>query len=100
MTSNQIEIYRRIESEQARLVQLDPCFQKRKIGRGNDYAGVDKLFAIDFRYDADHSIVIPVIIVHESSSQQRDEVRQNGSIATRHRHINYHISSLSGSGPS
>src|SRR6185369_9722753 len=83
MLSNQIKVNLRIESDQSRLIQLDSCFQKRQIGTRDDHAGVDKLFAINFRYDPNHRIVIPEFIGHESPPRQSGAALRDASLSIR-----------------
>src|SRR5205085_12105253 len=94
MFSHQLEIDRWIESEKSSLIQPDACFQKRQIRTRDNYAGVDKLLAVHFWYDANHSVVIPELIGHESPPQRSGEARRDASSGNRRKLVSCPPSTL------
>src|SRR6185436_17874222 len=83
MLSHQLQINRRIERQQSRLIQLDPRLQKRQLRTRDDHARVNKLLAVHFRYDPNYSIVIPEFTGHESPPRRSCEAPRDASLGNR-----------------
>ncbi len=81
--AHEVEVNVWVEGEEAGLIQLNPRFQKRQLRTRDDYARIDKLFAVYFRYDANHRIVIPELVGHESPPQRSGEAPRFASSNNR-----------------
>src|SRR4051794_36622801 len=64
MPPNGVEIHRRIQSAQARLIELHAGLQDFLLAAPEDDAHIDELLSLHARDDADHRVVIRAMSVH------------------------------------
>src|SRR6186713_2346561 len=70
MPPYRIEVYRRIEHADTRLIELDARQQETLLLAPENHAHVDELLPLDTRYDADHRVVIRAWSVHVSPPRE------------------------------
>src|SRR5262245_517592 len=74
--SNHIQVNLRIQRQHSRFIQLDPRLEERQSGTRNYHAGVDKLLAVHFWYNADYRIVIPELIENALPPQKSSDAHR------------------------
>src|SRR5215510_1928931 len=83
MRLDHFQVERRIERQQSSLIQLNTRFQKRSLGTREYHARIYELLALHFWYDANHRVVIPGLLAHESPPQKSSEAPHDASTSTQ-----------------